>query len=172
MRLAVKRPSLPPKSMTRIAPIRPRTRIPTATEYDDLGRRIATHEGIKQAYPTDASSIDRTYEQTTNYEYDKAGNLTAVILPAVPHPTLLDAQNHPLMVRPRYEYAYDQYGNRIQIRDNVFQVGSNIFYSNAIGANPVDQAVFYRTDGSPKPLYEITANTEKLDRYSRHHLHV
>ena len=73
---------------------------PDQTEYDDLGRRIATHEGIKQAYPTDASSIDRTYEQTTNYEYDKAGNLTAVILPAVPHPTLLDAQNHPLMVLP------------------------------------------------------------------------
>ena len=32
------------------------------------------------------------------------------------------------MVRPRYEYTYDAQGNHVGIRDNVYQVGTQIYY--------------------------------------------
>ena len=48
-----------------------------------------------------------------------------MVLPEVPHPTLLDGSD-PLMVRPRYEYTYDAQGNQVTIRDNVYQIGSDL----------------------------------------------
>jgi RHS repeat-associated protein len=103
----------------------------TRTVYDELGRAVETvfHDGTvaKTRYnergqrvaevaqydptrpPMDFASI------TTNYEYDDAGRLTAVVLPPVQDPT------GPL-VRPRYEYEYDQYGNQAVVRDPNAQV--------------------------------------------------
>jgi RHS repeat-associated protein len=57
-------------------------------------------------------------------EYDQQGRLTAVSLPAAPHPTLKDASNNPLMVRPRWQYRYDADGNLIETRDNFAQVSA------------------------------------------------
>jgi large repetitive protein len=68
------------------------------TTYDNRGRKIAE---------TDQLGL------TTNYEYDNQGRLTAVVLPQT-----LDPQTSTLM-RPRYEYQYDQYGNNILIRDPI-----------------------------------------------------
>ena len=72
----------------------------TAVTYDSLGRRVAETDQMGQ---------------TTYYEYDDAGRLTAVILPAVPHPDT----GQPAY--PRYEYEYDAYGNQTKIRTNLYQ---------------------------------------------------
>ena len=84
------------------------------TVYDDFGRRVASRDGITQEDALDASTIDRTHQRETNYQYDNAGNLTAVILPPVDHPSASIGD-----VRPRTEHTYDVYGNRLSIRDNV-----------------------------------------------------
>lgn len=42
------------------------------------------------------------------------------------------------MVRPRYEYTYDEFGNQETIRDNVYQIGGDIFYDH--DGNAIDPA--------------------------------
>ncbi len=108
-----------------------RIHLRTETVYDGFGRRIASIVGIKQADPLVATTIERTHQRETNYEYDDAGNLTAVILPAVEHPVTST------MVRPRYEYTYDIYGNRLTIRDNVYvePATGDIYYEHGGTAN-------------------------------------
>ncbi|QDU82504.1 tRNA nuclease WapA precursor [Polystyrenella longa] len=80
-----------------------------STNYDNQGRVI---------------SETNVLGLTRDYEYDEDGNLTAVILPEVTHP--ITSQ----MVRPRYEYEYDSYGNRTVIRDNIVQIGSTVYYDH------------------------------------------
>ncbi|TWT36616.1 tRNA(Glu)-specific nuclease WapA precursor [Posidoniimonas corsicana] len=115
------------------------------TTYDNLGRRTASTTGLTQGNPLDPSTVVRGAARTTNYEYDDAGRLTAVTLPTVLHPTLTVEQAHgehargdesgnplpvPVFGRPRYEYSYDDYGNRNQVRDNVFVTADGVFYDH------------------------------------------
>jgi RHS repeat-associated protein len=113
----------------------PRVHLRTETQYDNLGRRIATSEGIVQRAVASPASIDYRDATTTDYEYNQYGDLVAVTLPAVEHPTLRevdaagdaivisDSYGVPItiaaLVRPRYEYEYDGYGNRVRIIDNI-----------------------------------------------------
>jgi RHS repeat-associated protein len=99
----------------------------TETVYDRFGRQQAKIEGIKQADPFDVESVDRSHQLRTDYEYDNSGRLVAVILPPVDHPDPAIGE-----VRPRYEYGYDDYGNRITIRDNAYQIGSEVFYDHGV----------------------------------------
>ncbi|MGE5609729.1 MAG: putative Ig domain-containing protein [Bacillota bacterium] len=69
----------------------------TETIFDKLGRRVAEIDPLGRR---------------TDYEYDDAGRLTAVVLPAI-NPA------DPTSPRPRYEYGYDQYGNRTSLSDNI-----------------------------------------------------
>jgi fibro-slime domain-containing protein/RHS repeat-associated protein len=72
--------------------------VTTYTHYDTLGRKDYEIDGLGNR---------------TDYEYDNAGRLTAVVLPEVDNSTGVG----PARVRPRYEYAYDAYGNQTLIRD-------------------------------------------------------
>jgi len=62
---------------------------------------------------------------TRSFEYDSAGRLTAVIMPQVDHPCPAIG-----LVRPRYEYTYDARANHVGIRDNVYRVGTDIWYDH------------------------------------------
>ena len=75
------------------------------TAYDQLGRRIAATDQLGQ---------------TTNYEYDKYGNLTAVVLPESVH---FEASVQ-ITARPRYEYTYDTYGNQATTKDALGRITS------------------------------------------------
>ena len=86
----------------------------TQSEYDDSGRLVAEIDALGNR---------------TDYVHDSEGRLIAVVLPAVPHPTLMDG-SEPLMVRPRYEYTYDAQGNQTTIRDNVCQTAGGVFYDH------------------------------------------
>ncbi len=101
-----------------------------AQGYDDYGRVIWESE---QALAGETSPLKR------QFEYNDFGRLTAVVLPEAAHPTLTDGQN-PLIVRPRYEYAYDARGNHVSIRDNVYQIGAGIFYDHGGAAGDFSQA--------------------------------
>jgi len=103
------------------------------TVYDELGHRV---NEISQHDPSEPG-LDLA-EHTTDYEYDESGQLVAVVLPPVEYPTLSTNSPHEgTLVRPRYEYEYDQYGNQTHIRDNVMQIGSG-----------TDAQVFYNHDGA------------------------
>ena len=121
------------------ATIRP-SRI-TRTEYDGLGRAVKTifQDGsISAEQFNDVGNRVSVQEQhdlgkrgldvnsiTTEYEYDVTGALTAVILPPVEHPITEE------LVRPRYEYEYDNHGNQSIIRDNVAQLmDGTVVYSH------------------------------------------
>jgi YD repeat-containing protein len=95
----------------------------TTFAYDAVGR------ATRQTFP-DGTFVATTYDRvgrktsetdqagrTRDYEYDAAGNLVAAVLPAVPDPGAGGA-----MVRPRYEYGYDVYGNRRTVRDPLGRV--------------------------------------------------
>jgi YD repeat-containing protein len=69
----------------------------TTVEYDSRHRKVA--------------EVDQLGNRT-QYEYDAAGRLSAVVLPAVPNP-----QNNGQLASPRYEYAYDGQGNQTLIQD-------------------------------------------------------
>ncbi len=71
----------------------------TYSDYDELGRRVGQ---------VDQAGLLRLFD------YDKAGRLTAVILPEV-----IDPNNNDQPTYPRYEYEYDQHGNLIKITDNL-----------------------------------------------------
>ncbi|NLE37441.1 MAG: RHS repeat protein, partial [Pirellulaceae bacterium] len=101
-----------------------------AQGYDDYGRVIWESD---QALTSEASPLKR------QFEYDDFGRLTAVVLPEVAHPTLIDGEN-PLLVHPRYEYAYDARGNHVSIRDNVYQTAAGIFYDHGGAAGDFSQA--------------------------------
>ena len=72
-------------------------------------------------------------------EYDDFGRLAAVVLSEVEHPDLAAGT----MVRPRYEYGYDERGNLLTIRDNVYQVTSGgvtqVYYDHGGAADTFDQ---------------------------------
>ncbi len=67
---------------------------------------------------------------TKVFEYDHQSRLSAVILPAVEHPDPTIG-----FVHPRYEYTHDAQGNLVGIRDNAYQVGSDIYYAHGGTAN-------------------------------------
>ena len=89
----------------------------TETEYDSLGRKVAVREDIEQPDPLSTVGLDTSQARETNYEYNAAGQLTAVVLPAVPDPANGNALEH-----PRYEYTYDAYGNQTAILADIFQI--------------------------------------------------
>ncbi|MDB4872940.1 MAG: hypothetical protein JWL97_3944, partial [Gemmatimonadales bacterium] len=68
----------------------------TRTIYDDLGRQVATIDALSRQ---------------TDYEYDGAGRLIAVTLPAIGNG---DAR------RPRYEYHYDTFGHKTSVVSNIY----------------------------------------------------
>src|SRR5262249_32115608 len=95
----------------------------TRYEYDPVGNMT------KIIYPDDtfaSATYDRDNRklsetdangQTTDYEYNASGLLTAVILPAVPDP-----QHGNQLTRPRYDYTYDMYGDKLSMRDPLGRV--------------------------------------------------
>jgi RHS repeat-associated protein len=115
----------------------------TQTEYDAAGRVVGQIDAlghttrmfydadgnlIKTIYP-DGTSTSATYDAdgqeasetdqmglTTSYRYDGTGNLIAVIEPAVLNP----ATGH--MVNPATQYAYDAYGDMVQVTDALGRV--------------------------------------------------
>ena len=103
----------------------------TRQAYDAVGHLTKTifadpDDGGPLTAPTTSSTFDsrgrvesETDEMglTKQFEYDSTGRLTAVVLPAVPDPEDLDANGNPKLKQPRYEYEYDQYGDRTLIRD-------------------------------------------------------
>ena len=92
----------------------------TETEYDHAGRKTADVDPLGLR---------------TEYVHDAQGRLSAVVLPEAAHPTLTDGGG-PLMVRPRYEYTYDARGNQVTIRDNVYQIGADVYYDH--DGTPID----------------------------------
>jgi YD repeat-containing protein len=67
---------------------------------------------------------------TRVFEYGSQSRLSAVILPAVEHPDPSIG-----FVHPRYEYTYNAQGHLVGIRDNVYQIGSDIYYAHGGDAN-------------------------------------
>ncbi len=96
----------------------------TETGYDNLGRRISSTSGLTQRSPYAPETINRTEARTTEYEYDEQGRLIAVNLPEEYDATIEQE------VKARYEYGYDDYGNRITIRDNAFKLGADVYYDH------------------------------------------
>jgi RHS repeat-associated protein len=127
------------------------------THYDAQGQQIQTIENLKQTTLDVGAMIDNSMARTTDYEYDDAGRLTAVILPAV---TIDDPQNQgtPIDVRPRYEYAYDMYGNQKRIITNAYQLGATVYYLQK-DIDGVDVVSATRALGQPLPLPENTTST-------------
>jgi YD repeat-containing protein len=84
--------------------------------YDGLGRKIAQSAQTEQSnrnHPDDPVNEARDILlRKKEFEYDVAGRLTAVVLPAVQDPEAGDAWKN-----PRTEYIYDQYGNQVGIFD-------------------------------------------------------
>ena len=64
---------------------------------------------------------------TKLFEYDAAGRLTTVALPAVAEP------DTSAVVRPRYEYGYDAQGRQTTIRDNLAQLADGTVQSDHDG---------------------------------------
>ena len=85
----------------------------TETAYDELGRRVLVRENISQGNPLEAASIEDSLARNTRYEYNSAGNLEAVILPAADDPDVADPN---VLTHPRFEYTYDIYGNLKSIK--------------------------------------------------------
>ncbi|MEZ6048649.1 MAG: putative Ig domain-containing protein [Planctomycetaceae bacterium] len=116
----------------------------TLYAYDEFGRLVSmtqavggidgsvgyeseTDDLITQTYYDEDGNVSYEINQLglrRDFEYDDEGRLTAVILPEVEHPVTSQ------MVRPRYEYTYDEYGNQTSIRDNVVQINDQVFYDH------------------------------------------
>src|SRR5205823_4939706 len=90
----------------------------TKFEYDQFGNIVKTiyadQSFTSAEYDAKQRKLSETDQngKTTNYEYDAAGRLSAVILPVVPNPA-----NNNQPTRPRYEYVYDDQGNRTLVKD-------------------------------------------------------
>ena len=107
--------------------------ISTQTCYDDFGRVIAESDPFdtkdpsgndrdidwSDTYDSFIDTVDNSVIPTKCYEYNTTGKLAAVILPKVEHP------DTGVMVHPRYEYTYNEYGNQVSIRDNICQTDLN-----------------------------------------------
>ncbi len=85
------------------------------TVYDEQGQRVQTIENLKQATLDENAAVDDTMARTTDYEYED-GRLAAVVLPGVLDTDPASA-TYQQVVRPRYAYTYDIYGNQKSITD-------------------------------------------------------
>ncbi len=85
------------------------------TVYDEQGRRVQETENLKQATLDENAAVDDTMARTTDYEYED-GRLAAVVLPGVLDTDPASA-TYQQVVRPRYAYTYDIYGNQKSITD-------------------------------------------------------
>ena len=170
----------------------------TEYEYDQFGRQVLVRDalGREMAYTydsfgnvvttvyDDASSTSATYGDygrlvsetnamglTKNYEYDAQGRLTAVILPEVTHP------DTGVTVRPRYEYDYDDRGNRTVIRDNVVEINGVVTYDHdGVAGDDVRETIFTYDDFGnelsrtlpmgEQELFEYDAVTHRLARHT------
>ncbi len=110
-------------------------RLRTETVYDDLGRRSELHENLKQS---GVDNVDRSKARITTYEYDDAGRLSAVNLPAIVIDNPADPGND-ITVQPRYEYRYDAFGNQTSITDNAYLYDGNVVYmeKNSSGVDAI-----------------------------------
>ena len=141
-----------------------KTHLRSETVYDGFGRRSASIEGIKQSDPFDPATIDRSGQRVTNYEYDDAGPSRQSIFPRSNRRTSNICQHiirrvpPNMMVRPRYEYRYDAYGNRTAIIENAYvtQFGNIVYLSKNEGVDQVVQ--------SPAELWNLTATVFTFDR--------
>lgn len=98
-------------------------------------------------------------------EYDEQSRLAAVSLPAVPHPTLRDASDNPLMVGPRWQYQYDGQGNLTQIRDNFAQVSPSDIRTDHNGAAGDDTRITtfqFNSSGQQTGRTLPSGNTEEI----------
>jgi YD repeat-containing protein len=99
----------------------------TQFEYDALGRRVKTVFPDNTFTTTTYDALGRRVPEadqagvTRNFEYDQQGRLTAVVLPEVEDPETGE------VVRPRYEYEYDDYGQLQVIRDPKGILGQSYF---------------------------------------------
>jgi len=123
----------------------------THYEYDGEGELIkeTNPDGTFKQYTYDqlnrvATETDQS-GKTTYYEYDDMDNLTAVILPQVQHP--VSGQ----MVCVRYEYSYDDAGNRTALRDNIYQ------------STPLSGTTIDRT-GQRETIFEYDWNGDLISR--------
>jgi RHS repeat-associated protein len=141
----------------------PRVHLRSETQYDALGRRVSTTEGIVQPDVRDPTTIDRSAATTTKYEYNETGDLIAVTLPPVAHSTLrdLDLEGVPkvrsdawgapvtvaAVVSPRYEYVYDNYGNRIEVIDNILVTSDGRIFRDHDAYHSTTSNGLYGPDG-------------------------
>jgi YD repeat-containing protein len=98
----------------------------TSYEYDALGNKVRTTYAdgsfTTAAYDAQGNQVATTDQAasgtpaqdllTTTYQYDSAGRLATVTLPAVPDP-----QNGGQLTSPIYAYAYDAFGNQVSTTD-------------------------------------------------------
>ena len=100
-----------------------------ATAYDVYGRRIAETDQLASTVSVEWSKDDWSFVVPNSspvelipckvFEYDDAGNLIAVNEPEVQIDYPRNSGNV-ITVRPRYEYAYDAYGNNTAITTNAY----------------------------------------------------
>jgi fibro-slime domain-containing protein/RHS repeat-associated protein len=143
----------------------------THTIYDDAGRPIKTlfHDGsyTLTAYDQRGRKIAETDQlnRTTDYEYDRFGNLTAVVLPEIVGYEGVGLT--PTLARPRYEYSYDDYGNLVRVRDTLTH--DNVYAYDELGRRvshtlPLGQVETWRynTLGQQDRHVDFTGTVEKL----------
>ena len=122
----------------------------TSALYDDLGRKLSETNQL---------------HQTRNFDYDPAGQLMSVTLPAVPDPN-----NNATPTRPRYEYGYDDQGNQTLIRDPLghetrftFDAqGNQVSRTLPLGYGP--DGKLDTADDSPLPEGNFTETTQYDDQ--------
>ncbi|MCA9186710.1 MAG: RHS repeat-associated core domain-containing protein [Planctomycetales bacterium] len=140
-------------------------RIRTETVYDKLGRRVAQRENIFQV----EMAVNDSDVLETTYEYDDAGRLAAVNLPAVDIRHLHIPSVTASTAHPRYEYGYDQYGNQTRITTNALLVGSAVIYLRKTAAG-TDYVAYQRSlaeDFDPARLTDTTSTVFTYDAQHR-----
>jgi RHS repeat-associated protein len=135
----------------------------TRTYKDAMGRVTLTTYGIgtpeksftETRYSDDGRHVDKVAQRksgdpelVTGYDYDEAGRLIAVTLPAVDIPD--PAGSGTITVRPRYEYGYDAYGNQTYQITNAYLDGDTIVYLTK-NASGIDEVAGSRSVSGPMP---------------------
>jgi RHS repeat-associated protein len=133
----------------------------------DQNGRVTWSPGIPDITGSPYHVVVTVTDNRTDMEYDEQGRLTAVVLPAVPDPILRDANNNPLMVRPRWQYQYDAQGNLTQIRDNFAEVSPTDIRTEHDGDNDDDTRItsYQYNSAGQETLRTLPAGNQEQDQY-------